>query len=749
MTNTGFQTERIPFKVVAILSAVVGLVFLGYLVGARAYLDTLTIFLGDAGLAAVIFLSAGGWGDLFISRLLPKDTPRGLRIATGCALGLYFLSMVMLLLGSGGLLMSWLFWAIIGGGVIATLIRATSALDALKLPNLVTSRALVWVVLALAGAIWLGGMSRPAAHTRIDAVTRFDAQASVQHTLQLPREYYDNGAITPLDHNVASYLPQNMEMLSLLTMSLRANAWSGMYAAKAIHGFMGILAVVAIFTSLPANRFRSAAGAVLLATTPLVLYTSWVASYELGQILYLSLAVLWMGRWLKQAEWRNAIPIGLALGAVMGCAYGSLTAVVIPVLLVMVLASLRKPARILHVAGIILIAILLVSPWLIRTGIATGNPVFPIATETFGGPDHWTDQSQARWAAAHSVSERGPVPAFDALTDAPTNVWPMRLQSLYDGFLLQEGFGPMTLLLAGIALCVLVADQKKRPWQWALMGVAGTQLGLWFAFSPNMTSASLLPIIVPIALLVGALIERLEGVTVNPFRKDRDKAPTPWGRTASQIILSLAVIVNILVAAQGTLYTRRDARAAPPLPPANVSRDLFTYWYDLGTDPTLMLIGEKQVFYFPGDVVYAGPFDTHPLTAMIREGLDAEQILERLEGMGVTHIWINWNDLRSAMIHFGVSPELSSEALAMIDPDTLRYTAKPVMGLLNVLTPLGVTELTAQPQEGDPPEFAEMADNANATYTVYALPQVGIDADVPPESIDNPVPESHDSTQQD
>jgi hypothetical protein len=301
---------------------------------------------------------------------------------------------------------------------------------------------------------------------------------------------------------------------------------------------------------------------------------------------------------------------------------------------------------------------------------------------------------------------------------------------------LRESFGPMTLLLAGVALCMLWADRRRQSWDLAIVGVGGMQLALWFAFSPDMPDRHILPIIVPVVLLAGGVIERLEGVSVNPFRKHRDKAPTPWGRTASQIIVSLAVIVNLVVAGQGVRHTQ----GVRPMAAALASKDLFV-GYDLGAEPKLMLVGERNVFYVPAGAIYASPFDTHPLDAMIQEDLTPEATLDRLESLGVTHVWVNWNHMLPLMRYPGFPISLSSDAREKLAPAVRDYASKPVIPALEALKPLGVTELA-------PTEISPDRDAMRRKYqTVYAMPWAAT-LDEPAGEVDNPDTEGHHSTQQ-
>src|SRR5205809_404472 len=57
----------------------------------------------------------------------------------------------------------------------------------------------------------------------------------LEYHLQVPREWYELGRIVPLQHNVFSFLPFNVEMHYLLAMHLRGGPWAAMYLAQLMH----------------------------------------------------------------------------------------------------------------------------------------------------------------------------------------------------------------------------------------------------------------------------------------------------------------------------------------------------------------------------------------------------------------------------------------------------------------------------------------------------------------------------------
>ncbi len=403
-----FKSETIPFRALVLIALVTGLGVLFYLTGgARGMLAVLTMVITEGGLLLLLTLSSACWGDLVVGKLLGKDTPPLLRFATSAGIGLGMWSLAMLLVGSQttGLLKLWMWWPLIAGGFIVGAVRYRHSLDRLRVPTEVRSHAMIWILLAAAVAIWLAGASRP---PELFAGAGDSGEAA--RFLQLPREYFNAGHIGTLDHNVYSHFPQNTEMLYLTMMCLRGDAYTGLYAAKLVHGLYAILAAMAVIGALPNRKPRGYSAAVLLATTPLVLVASWYARADLPGVLYMALAVLWLGRWLTDQRWQSAVVVGMAMGAACAGNYQAMLIIVVPTLVAMAVASLRTPKGLTHVVLATAIAAAVFSPWAIRSVATTGNPVFPLASSSLGTPAEWSPECQQRWLASHGRQFAPPRP---------------------------------------------------------------------------------------------------------------------------------------------------------------------------------------------------------------------------------------------------------------------------------------------------------------------------------------------------
>jgi hypothetical protein len=375
----------------------------------------------DGGFALLWLLAAAGLGYSILSlgRVRMSDS-NALNFATSAAVGLGVMSLLVLGLG----LLGWLnrisaivlivFGLAVGAVQLIRVIRRT----AFSLPR-VTPRAWLWLIVVVPAAVASAAAFVPPGLLWGDEPNGYDV---VEYHLQVPREWYEAGKITPLQHNVFSYFPFNVEMHYLLAMHLRGGPWAGMYLAQFMHVVFLALTVVAVY-----GATQRIAAALLVGTTPWTLLLAPVAYNEGGVLLFGTLAIVWAMR-ARSAQQM------LVAGAMAGFACGvKLTAVPLVLLAVPVgwlvtnLLSLRerrgegasKPEQGVARAtpphpnplpvgegigaciAFVLAGIVTFSPWLMRNFAWTHNPVFPEATSVFGRA-HFTPAQVERFEKAHS-----------------------------------------------------------------------------------------------------------------------------------------------------------------------------------------------------------------------------------------------------------------------------------------------------------------------------------------------------------
>ena len=685
--------------------------------------DALLTAISQGGAAALIFVAAGGFGELLLRKFWPKNIPAALRVTTACGFGLWVLSTAVLTVGSlaGGLLTPWVWWPVIAVGLVLAAAQLRGKDTSIRWPRRVHGRSLVWILVAAAGAIWIVGATRPPG--LVGAGT--DQYDVLAYHLQIPREYFQAGRITALTHNAYSFYPSGLETLYLLCMGLRGSAYDGMYAAKFVHGLFAMLAVVAVVGSLrDKDDYRGRFAGVLLATTPFVIFLSWLAMVELAQVAYLALAALWLRQWLTDRSARSALLVGAMAGAACATKYLAVGFVAGPIILAMGLSALLTTGRLRtlwHVAPALLAALLLFSPWLIRNAAATGNPVFPLATSVFGG-GHWSAESQQRWSDGHAPEKRPPVPTPDNW-QMPSQ--PTRMERFYYGFATNDYFGPMMKVLAAVALMLLVAWRSPTdPWDWALIAIAGSQLAVWAFATRGMPPRFIVPVIVPMVLLVAGCLQRLMPLRGNPFIK----APVgpdakSWGAPAAVVTFILAAATNLYASyAMAGLCSRNIAQRIGATTNGWRGDLVSELWLTpLGLTPAdrPLLVGEAAALYMPPGTIYATAFDANPLAQMLERGLRGPELLAELQSLSVTHVVVNWSEIVRLANTYGYPTVLSEPVLASYE-DGL-WSSKPTLPALDALTTLGVTKR----EFGQDDEPATQPADASADLvmpTVYAIP---------------------------
>ena len=660
--------DRVPpslsWWAVVVLVLLAGGWMLGHLTGrSGAWLGAFFRIATQGAMACAIVAAAGGWGYLLVRRLAPPSAPAALRVVTACGLGLWMLSTAVLAVGSAvaGALTEWVWWPVVVAGLLLAAWQGRKAGESPPFRRRLDGRALVWVLVALAVGLALAGATRPPGWVGVGG----DEYDVLEYHLQVPREFLHNRQIGELPHNVYSHYPLGVEMLFLLAMTLCGGAYEGMYLAKFLHVAFGAIAVAGLFVALKRDEpARGRSAAVLLATTPFVIYLCWLAMVELASICYLALGLLWLREWIVRRHARSALMIGAMLGAACAVKYLSVGLVAGPVLLVMFGLAVVRRKRLAGLGHVMLVggaAVLLFSPWLIRNAAYTGNPVFPLATGAFGR-GHWSVESEQRWVDGHGPQIKPPVPRPPAWKTPPQ---PDRAEMFYAGFLVSQWFGPILKLLAAAAVCVLIASTgAARPWDWALAGVLAVQLAVWTLWTHAMPGRFLVPAVVPMALLAGGLLARLVKVQRNPFRRKSSRpAFGPWGLIPAAAVLAAAAGVNIFVA-----YVAYR-RATDPLPPVHgsdgsriaVNDPRWKFAYALRPDCRVLLVGEARGFYFPPGTIYATAFDSHPLARMADRGLGPAEVLAELRRMGVTHVWVHWLEIWRLAGTYGYPASLSAE----------------------------------------------------------------------------------------
>ncbi|QDV48794.1 ArnT family glycosyltransferase [Gimesia fumaroli] len=444
------------------------------------------------GIALAILAGAWGLGQI-ITRLVKIPLAPFSAERTVFAYGVGLSAVSLLTLGGGllGILSQWLCY------LILIFFGVTGALFACSESKLKTGTALPWKfslpdtitheVLFRAGcclliapfvlSMFLGSMLPS---------TDFDV---LEYHFGGPKEFYQQGYISFLSHNVYTSFPFLTEMLILLGMTLKSDWLTGAQAGKLVLMSFSLFTALGVFAT--ARRwFGPNAGwlaATIFLTTPwtyrisIIAYTEGGLSfYLMASLLSLILTIQVLRIWSAPSDetstsedarsslWSYACLTGLLSGSAMACKYPGVLSAVIPLGLALLgfswwLLKDKKQLRTavtLKLAAIFSIGTLLaVGPWLLKNLVETGNPVYPLLYSVFGGVD-LNEQLNIKWKNGHGMEPLG-------LTYLANNVIDVTMI-------------PVVSVLAGIG----ATWSSKQLWK------VGLTIAIFAAFLFNLTIAT-------------------------------------------------------------------------------------------------------------------------------------------------------------------------------------------------------------------------------------------------------------------
>lgn len=330
------------------------------------------------------------------------------RLAFGLALGTGVLGYLVLGAGLAGWLKAWMLWFVLGLIVLVTLWlrRRVGAVSEER------ANWRLWTAVAVVAVLLLPMAASPPAATDWDGLS---------YHLAAPAIWLREGRISYIPFIHQSNFPFLIEMQYLWALGIGTGAGG----AKLFH-WATLLMTLGTVVAFAKRAQMQAAGAwamAILISLPVVLWEATVAYADMATTAYTALALLagWNAageadtvvrrRWLIVA----GVMAGFALGTKM-TALGSLG---ILALLLWWESIRQKRVSLADVALCVGIALLVGSPWYIKTYLYTGNPVYPYFYEVFGGRN-WTAENARIYREAQLAFGLGREPY--KLLMAPFNV---------------------------------------------------------------------------------------------------------------------------------------------------------------------------------------------------------------------------------------------------------------------------------------------------------------------------------------
>ncbi len=581
-----------------------------------------------AALLVVVALFALAWllGEALLARLPTTPDVVVVRLPIAIGLGSGLLGLLLLGLAALGALNS----ATVFGGA-GVILLSVLLLDGSRLRGTFMDLR-VWRPAAPSWVetVFLGVAVGLVAYAVLAAFTPEVHSDAVRQHLPIAREIWQTGAVPEFPPMWTSRFPIHAHLLYAV-----AYGFGGMTAAKLVHTFSGLVAILGVagIGWLCAGRIAATIGAAIFATMPLVLWELGMALVDLFPVLFSVTALLSILLWQRSGS-RAWLLVAGALAGFGFAAKMTMGVMIIALGLAVVLVgrsawSWRERIS----SGVTFgLGLLVIVPWLLRSFVITGEvPGLSILTEHVNG------------------TATGDLPAF-GLGRSPLDLVRIPWYLTFHGEVFhQEGAGDIGILLLMTLPLALFAPRTRMT---ALLAVAAGLSFLGWAFTAQLTRY-LLPTLALTAVLAGIGVARVFTTSARTAVISR----LQWllvVAVATGLVVGLVVAPPLLFLGKKTglpvdldIITGRmtvDEYVAENIPAAAALAAASTL---LAPDTTVGYIGrwEGAQIYTEARLTY---FDSHPLGStpegslfdFDRLGKTREEILASLDQLGLHYfIW--------------------------------------------------------------------------------------------------------------
>ena len=465
-------------------------------------------------------------------------------------------------------------------------------------------------IVPFALVILLGSMLPPRA---------FDVR---EYHLQVPKEWYQNGQIDFMPHNIYGNMPLGAEMHSLLAMTIMDDWWWGAIVGKTVMGLFAPLTALALF-AMGRRIAGTMAGVVAALVYISIPWTALVSMHGLNEGVfgfYFLTAVYAMWLWTHDESASNLILSGFLAGSAVACKYPALLFVVIPLLCFVAVRSVKERTFAEQKATIwfSLAVICGCGLWLGKNWILTGNPTYPLLSSIFGGHT-LTPDKLAQWHSAHAIpgyslqqlAESFSLVLWSSDLNSPV-LYPLAILALFVRRHVRVVLLLVALYLFVIASWWLVTHRLDRFW---------------------------VPVLPLVALLAGI------GVT---WLHDQN-----WRRIVIAL-LAIGSICNFMMVTSRLMQNEvrffvaldilREDRPTPNMPVPSRMHPAHQILNRSDDVQGVLMVGDAQPFDLEMPALYNTCFDECVFTRLIADKSASER-KRALHKAGISHVLVNWSEL--------------------------------------------------------------------------------------------------------
>ena len=534
------------------------------------------------------------------------------------------------------------------------------------------SKRWLWLAVPFAAVILLGGMLPP---------IEFDVR---EYHLQVPKEFFQQGYIGFLPHNVYGNMAMGAEMLSLLAMILAGDWWWGALVGKTLIAAFAPLTALALFAA--GHRFVSTAAGVVAAvaflSVPWIVQVSTLGLVEGAAAFYLFLAFYAILLYFRarqpisamsesrgdssrdaalaspgempRSAWPRLLLAGYLAGAAVSTKYPAVLFVAVPLTAFLAWMHIRRDGKTAwKPVGVFLLAAAAgCGLWFGKNWVLTGNPTYPLLYEIFGGETR-TPEKNEQWTRAHRPKDFSPTALVrDLARVGLTSPWisPILLPLAVLAFLGRGRTDQETPKIdsrsAPRAVPATVPDSPiLASLPWILAAYFAYILAAWWLFTHRI-DRFWIPAMPLLALLAGMGAQWQES--------------RPW-RGVLVAILLFGSAANFVVAASPLIG---DNRFFVPLNRLRVDPLRVDAWHRYFNaevpDGRVLTVGDAQVFDMEPPVIYDTCFDSSRFEQLVKDR-SPQGIRSALEANGITHVFVHWGEIARYRATYGYTDYVQPE----------------------------------------------------------------------------------------
>lgn len=447
----------------------------------------------------------------------------------------------------------------------------------------------------------------------------------LEYHLQVPKEWYRDGQIRTLPHNVYSGMPMAAEVWTIVPMIFLpwfSDWYYGALAGKLVMGLftLGNAALLFAAGKRLAGIWAARTAALAALAVPWLIYESGTGLVD-GVWAYYTLAALYpVLLLLKQpVETEHPLPVtglailsGLMAGMAFSVKYPALLMAVLPVLGLWVYVRRWDWKTLgLYTAAVTVV----VAPWLVKNLVSTGNPVYPLAGNVFPA-DIRSEAQIAQWNAAHAVPRNAAGHSYS-------------LDQAVQGAAIFLGKSPWAGL-AIVPLTVVGLFHPRRKVVLALVAMLAVAWVVWWGFSHRL-ERFLIPAIPLGCLLAGLGADRLSQFPAGRY------AVRAW-LTGSLIVTFVLVNVTPSIKLDPRIFVAQDDLAQ-----SHTAGAVAFLNEHAAREDVVLATGDAALFYLLPHALYHTCFDHAPLAPLIE--MDAQQRQVWLAERNIRWVYVHWGEI--------------------------------------------------------------------------------------------------------